>query len=335
MTEPSLDPSGPPLGSVFSLQGRPAPGLYAAAWFSAVLGLGLLAVAFAAGLSGNRFGWLLFLTLSFVSFFVAAVLGSGYQALVRRERRDPSRYRGPSPFLVFAAVFAAANSVNLALLLAGLDAALSDRNMVLLSVVLVVPLYAALVWLLVVREGALDWSAMGWPTDAGRRVRAIGEAVYGALFSVPVLIAVAVLGGLLALLFGVTPPSLIPAPSSATEWLLDIAIAVVLAPIGEELLFRGFAQTAWTLDLGPRAGIIRAAVFFALIHGLGVGGSDFSEAFRIAIVAVVARLPVALALGWVFWRTRSIAASIGLHMAYNGLTLVLLALASSVPAPTG
>jgi membrane protease YdiL (CAAX protease family) len=326
LTEPSEDLGGPPLGSLFSLSGRPAPGLYAAAWFFTLAGAGLLLVALATALSGNGFGAGLLAVGAFLAFFVAAVLGSGYQAIVRRARLDPSRYRGPSPFLVFAAVFAATNAAGAVVALVALDARLDIGARALLSVGIVVPLYALLVWLLVVREGALSWQEMGWPTVADLRGRGLLSLGYGVALASPIVLVTVLLGGVLAALLRVTPPELLPVPATPSDWLLDIVVAVILAPIGEELFFRGFAQTAWTRDLGWRSALVRTAVFFALVHAISTGGSDFSEGLRLAVVTVVARLPVAFGLGWVFARTGSIAASVGLHAGFNGLMLVLAAL---------
>jgi membrane protease YdiL (CAAX protease family) len=326
LTEPSGDLGGPPLGSLFSLSGRPAPGLYAAAWLFTVAGAGLLLVALATALSGNGFGAGLLAVGAFLAFFVAAVLGSGYQAIVRRATREPSRYRGPSPFLVFAAVFAATNAAGAVVALVALDAPLDIGARALLSVGIVVPLYALLVWLLVVREGALSWQEMGWPTAADLRGRGLLSLGYGVALASPIVLVTVLLGGVLAALLRVTPPELLPVPATPADWLLDIVVAVILAPIGEELFFRGFAQTAWTRDLGWRAALVRTAVFFALVHAISTGGNDFSEGLRLAVVTVVARLPVAFGLGWVFARTGSIAASVGLHAGFNGLMLVLAAL---------
>ena len=325
MTEPSGDLGGPPLGSLFSLGGRPAPGLYAAAWFFAFIGTALLGVALAASVSGNGFGGGWLAVGGFLAFFGAAVLASGYQAIRRRATLDPQRYRGPSPFLVFAAVFAAANAAGAVIALGGLAATLDIGTRALLSVGIVVPLYAVLVWVLVVREGALSWQDMGWPAGAGRRARTLVNLGYGLAMTLPIVLVTVLLGGVLAALLRVTPPELLPIPTTPSEWLLDIVVAVILAPIGEELFFRGFAQTAWTRDIGWRAALVRTAVSFALVHAISTGGNDFSEGLRLAVVTVVARLPVAFGLGWVFARTGSIAASVGLHAGFNGLMLVLAA----------
>ncbi len=315
----------PPLGSVFSLTGRPAPGLYAGAWFFAFVGAGFLAVALAASFSGNAVGAGLLVVGSFLAFFVAAVLASGYQTIVRRTTLDPQRYRGPSPFLVFAGVFAAANAAGASVALAGFGAPLGTAGRAVASVAIVVPLYVLVVWFLVVREGALGWGEMGWPATRRQLARAIVYVGYGAATTLPVLIVSVVLGWLLAAVFQVTPPALLPIPVTLTDWLVDIVVVVILAPLGEELFYRGFAQTAWTRDLGVGAAFVRAAVFFALVHAISTSGVDFSEGLRVALVAAVVRLPVSFALGWLFARTGSIAAPLGLHAGFNGLTLVVAA----------
>ena len=261
------------------------------------------------------------------------MLGSGYQALVRRETRPASAYRGPSPFLVFAAVFTGANVTAVLLRATGLLEGLSEAGVVLASVAIIGAFYAASVWLLVVREGALSWEAMGWPAFRSRAPRVVADFAYGAGLAVPTVLLTLVAAALLSAAVGVTEPSLLPVPATPADWIVDILVAVVLAPLGEELFFRGFAQSAWTLDIGWRRALLRTALFFAAVHALNISGTDFSEGARLALVVALARIPVALGLGWVFERTRSIAAPLGLHAAFNGVTLVLFALLQSGASP--
>ena len=49
--------------------------------------------------------------------------------------------------------------------------------------------------------------------------------------------------------------------------------AAVVAPIAEEIFFRGFALSAWQRDLGPRPALVRSALFFALVHIANVGAA--------------------------------------------------------------
>lgn len=272
-------------------------------------------------------------TLAFAGFFLAAVLGGGYQTIRRRALRDEGAYRGPSPLLVFAAVFTAANVVEVLIRATGASEGLSQAGVVLVSVAFIAALYGATVWFLVVREGALSWTAMGWPTLRSGAARVVADLTYGAGLAVPTVLLTIVVAALLSRLLSVSEPSLLPIPTTAADWIVDIAVAVVLAPLGEELFFRGFAQTAWTLDLGWRSALIRTALFFAAVHALNVGGADFSEGARVALLVALARLPVALTLGWVFARTRSIAAPLGLHAAFNLVTLILFAMLQSGASP--
>jgi membrane protease YdiL (CAAX protease family) len=280
-------------------------------------------VAVAAASSGNTNGAVLLGALAFAGFFLAAIFASGYQTLHRRMTRDEAAYRGPSPFLVFGAVFAAANAIALAIRAAGIGE-LPQSETVLLSVGVVVPLYAVMIWLLVVREGALSWQAMGWPSMWDRSARTLMSFLYGSALALPIVVITAIVGIVLVGVLGVRPPDVLAPPSTPAEWAVDLLVVAALAPIGEELFFRGFAQTAWARDLGWRRALLRAAIFFSIIHGIDVSATDFSEGIRLVTLATLSRLPVALALGWVFVRTGSIAGSIGLHAAYNGVMLLLL-----------
>jgi membrane protease YdiL (CAAX protease family) len=143
-----------------------------------------------------------------------------------------------------------------------------------------------------------------------------------------VILATAILSGVLVTVLRTQPESPLPFTREAGGIALNFLAAVVIAPVGEELFFRGFSLTAWGRAVGARRGLVRAAVFFAFVHVLTVGGATFSEAVSRAIIGFAARLPVAFALGWVFLKRRSIFAPIGLHAVFNGLLLVLAQLAS-------
>ena len=94
-------------------------------------------------------------------------------------------------------------------------------------------------------------------------------------------------------------------------------------PIGEEVFFRGFATNAWGRSLGRNQAILRAALFFAFVHVLNVSSSEPGMALRMAMFNFGARIPVAIALTWLYFRRRSILASGTLHASYNGLIQLL------------
>ncbi|HRI82431.1 MAG TPA: type II CAAX endopeptidase family protein [Opitutaceae bacterium] len=102
-------------------------------------------------------------------------------------------------------------------------------------------------------------------------------------------------------------------------------LAVVLAPVGEEILFRAVILAGLLRTLRPRSAIVLSAVLFAAAH------------------ANLAQLPVSLVLGltlgWIFVRTRSIGLCITLHLLHNAIFVYGWAWPSfwpglSFPAPT-
>ena len=145
----------------------------------------------------------------------------------------------------------------------------------------------------------------------------------------PVLIVTLVLGVLLSRFISPSPSPL-PPPGNVTGLVFNLVSGAVLAPIGEELFFRGFTTTAWERSVGQVPAIIRGAVLFALIHGLTLSAATFSDGLQHAVFSFVALLPVGLTLGWLFLTRRSLYASIGLHAAFNAIQLLLLAFATGL-----
>ena len=124
-------------------------------------------------------------------------------------------------------------------------------------------------------------------------------------------------------------------PGDTSGLILHLIAGAVIAPVAEEVLFRGVATTAWVRRYGVWPGILRGALFFALAHVLLLGGATLQEAVGVAVVGFAGRLPVAIALGWVFVQRRSLWAPIGLHAAFNGVLLILadIAVRSGAGAP--
>jgi membrane protease YdiL (CAAX protease family) len=152
---------------------------------------------------------------------------------------------------------------------------------------------------------------------------AVRDLAWGAVLAVPVLVVASILVAGLVTVVGSTPESPLPPTGSSTGLAINLLAGAVIAPLYEELLFRGFATTAWARAVRPASAILRTSLLFALAHVLTQGGTSFSEAFGIAVVAAAARFPVALVLGWVYLRRRSLWAAIGLHATYNAILLVV------------
>ena len=310
--------------SPFSLQGRSVPGLYLVGWLGTVMGMAVLLVSFMA--AGNSAAPWLFLA-GLLVLTVGAFAATGSQA-VENARRTDLPYRGPSPVLVFLVVFPV-TLIGILVVLGPLSAlGLDTRSSAATTISLAVTMFAyiGVVRLLVVGPGALAWRDMGLAMSAGAAVR---DLLVGAVFAIPVLVVTILLSGLLSR-FLQPPASPLPPADDPLGLLLNLLSAAVLAPIGEELFFRGFATTAWARAIGAGPAIVRGAIFFALVHVLTQLDSSFGEGVQRALFSFVALLPVSLALGWLFLRRGSLYAAIGLHSAFNGLQLIVLfAVASS------
>jgi membrane protease YdiL (CAAX protease family) len=174
--------------------------------------------------------------------------------------------------------------------------------------------------LAIVGPGVLTWPAMGWVGDRAAALRGLWG---GMIFAGPLILVTSLIVAVTVTLAGVAPPSPLPPTGTAAGLVLHLVAGAVIAPIAEEMLFRGFALTAWRQLVGLRGAILRSSIVFVLAHVLFVSGDTFNETVRVAIVAGVVRIPVAFALGWLFVRTGSIWAPIGLHAGFNGILIVL------------
>lgn len=323
-----LPEEGPPGGRVFSLEGRRAPGLYLVGWVSSVGGIALL---FLAPLANSDLARAFLLLVGAVALTLGLSAAAGSQIVERRDRH-PERYRGPSPLLVFGIVLAASTLLSGVLVGTGLLVP-QDPFGFLAGLLIVAAGYGLAVWLFVVKSGAMSPQDMGWPEEGRLRVRrglrSIGVAIAVML---PVTLVMTMLGGLLGLLLGVEAPTVLPTPETSVEALAVAAGAALVAPVGEEIFFRGFALSAWLRDLGPRVAVVRSALFFALIHILNIQSETFGQGAAQALLQTAVILPLGLVLGWLFLRQGLLGAISG-HVTYNSLLLFLLLLSSYLPEP--
>jgi uncharacterized protein len=317
--------SGPPGISTFSLEGRSAPALYLIGWVGSLMGLALLFVWFLAAGPAQSPGAALLGTAGLALLAIGLVAAAGSQAIERSRVADLA-YRGPSPVLTFAAVISLTLLLVVVVIapLAALGLDLASPLAALVSMILTTIVYIGVVRLLVVGTGALDWRAMGMGMPLGRAVR---DLLVGAVWAVPVLLGTGLVAAILSV-FLATPPAVLPPAPDALGIAANVVTAVILAPIGEELFFRGFATTAWARTIGRNPAIVRGAVFFAIAHIVTVAAGSFQEGLEQAVFASVVRIPVGLALGWIFLSRRSLPAAIGLHAGFNGLGVLALYTAS-------
>ncbi|MEO8437368.1 MAG: type II CAAX endopeptidase family protein [Chloroflexota bacterium] len=314
----SAPPSGVrPGASIFTIEGRSAPALFVIGWLATLLGFGLVGV----GVLGGGSPSIVLFIVGLALLSIGLIAGAGSQGIERRARAVLP-YRGPSPLLVFAASvpISLLIGIALALPLGALGVPLDGPVGALLSVGIQAIVYVALVRLLVVDARALDWAAMGIKRLDRTAFLEMGRA---ALWAAPVILATGLVSGLLLRIFPVEPVSPLPPTGEPVGFALSLLAGVIVAPLGEEILFRGFATTAWVRGLGRTPGLLIAALVFAFAHVLTIGGSNAGEAFGLAVVGFGSRVPVALALGWIFLRRGTIWASFGLHAAFNAILLIL------------
>lgn len=195
-------------------------------------------------------------------------------------------------------------------------------------VALVVP--GSVVVLLMVQAGILGAVTLVWARlyrgatallgtgyHLGFRPVLLGLGVGAASFGGQVLFAVLVLsatGGEVPAGGGTLPPSAVRASPLA----VTIA-AVVLAPLAEELFFRGLLLQGLWRSYGRWPAVLISAGIFGLAHlGPSVVGSVLSVGSG-AVAGVV--------LGWVFSRSRNLAVCVLAHGTINAVALLLSAAA--------
>jgi len=309
---------GRPGGSTFTIEGRSAPGLFVLGWLATLTGLGLIVIAV---MGGNTMASRVLLIAGMIPLSIGLIAGAGSQGIERRAR-GVLPYGGPSPLLVLAASVPVSliGLVVVGVPLSALGVPFDGALGALISVTIQAGVYVGLVRLLVVDAGALTWHAMGVQRlDRG----AVLEVAGGILWALPVVLVTALVASVLLRAVPVDPVSPLPPTGTAVGFALSMLAGAVVAPFGEEILFRAFATTAWVQGLGERRGVVIGALVFALAHVATVSGSSAGDALQLALVAFVGRIPIALALGWLFLRRRSVWASFGLHAAFNAILLVL------------
>ncbi|MEY3471358.1 MAG: hypothetical protein RLY63_33, partial [Chloroflexota bacterium] len=293
---------------------------------ASISGGSLLFAAFAgAGVVALGAG-LLFLSLGLIGL-------NGASALQRSVDTPEWSWRGPGPVAIFwsvlpLAILAPTPLLLLAAPLGGfeqLDPAVTTLG-IALSINVATTLIVALT---VVGTGAARWGEIfgqhriaspNLPA-ADRRGGALGDVAWGIALTVPIVVAAAAFSALLIQGTGAVPESPLPPSVNSSALLLNLISAALIAPIGEEILYRGVITQAWGRQSGARRAIIFSAIVFALAHTLNIGGESIGDALVVAAVAFAARLPLGIALGWLWIRRQSLLATITLHAAYNALIL--------------
>lgn len=252
---------------------------------------------------------LVWLFVGGVALLVGLLLHAA-RSVVVREGLPASRYRGPS---VLVMLVIAVIGANLAIVPAAGEVAalLGDGELSPLGTLAVLTVtQLALVGVAALYVGAPRGLAGVRLLPQRGLWRSVG---LGLLLAVPAWIGAQLIGlvaVLLLQLVGLEPDVGVAERALANADPVIIVIAVVLvAPVAEELFFRGVVYNAWLREHGPRAALVGSSVLFALIHG------------SVFLFLPIAALGVALAV--VYRRTGSLPAAIALHAGFNGITVAL------------
>ena len=305
------------------------------AWQAISIGLiiiGLVISAFAIGvvslasqqpdLELNRVYIITLLVLGAGLFLIGCVANLA-RALVVRRFLPPTRYRGGSVLLMLLIAVFGANAVaflfsqDLVGLLTGQPGTSDLATLVLLTVLQVWLLVVTAIFVLLPRAlGAI-------PFFSGDTPRAV---LRGFLWAIPAWFVATLLGVIvekILALFNVTPePQTVEQVIGGANPVIVVVAVVVVAPIAEEVFFRGVAFGAWAREYGPRRAVVMSAVLFAVIHA--------------SLAALVPIFVLGLALAVIYWRTRNLASSIALHATFNTISVVIALLVryGVFPPPT-
>jgi membrane protease YdiL (CAAX protease family) len=314
---------------LLQLAGREAPALYVIGLLATVVG----ASALVAGFAGAGVGLAI---VALVLIGVGGIALSGASALQRRVDTPVAGWRGPGPLAIFWTTipWALLAQVLLAALFTALGAAtVLSTPLGTLALAAASNLATALIiGLVVVGSGAVRWRDLILATPAAspktlpapdRRGGLAGDLLWGVALALPILTAAGLFATLVLNGTGLSAPVVLPPAMSGVDLAANVLTAGLIAPIGEELLYRGVIAQAWARQSSARRAILFSAIVFAFAHTLTVGGTSVADAASVAAVAFVVRLPLGIALGWLWIRRRSIVATIALHAAYN-LAIVAL-----------
>jgi membrane protease YdiL (CAAX protease family) len=321
-----------PRPGVLQLAGREAPALYVIGLLATVVGVSALVVGFAGAGVGLAI-------LALVLVGVGGIALSGASALQRRVDTPAAGWRGPGPLAIFWTTIPWALLAQLlvaALLTKVFSAdALSTPQATLLLAAASNFATVLIVGLVVVGSGAMDWRDLIFATPAAspktlpppdRRGGLSGDLLWGVALALPIMSAAGLLATLIMNGTGVSAPAVLPLAVSRMGIIANIITAGLVAPIGEELLYRGVIAQAWARQSSARRAILFSAVVFAFAHTLTVGGTSVGDSASVVAVTFVVRLPLGVALGWLWIRRRSLIATIALHASYNLAIVAVVAL---------
>lgn len=257
---------------------------------------------------------------------IALMLGLGllawHQVGTRRSLPE-TRYRGPSVLVLTVLIVGLStlillpvrSSINLAL-----EGGIPDLPPVLIWT-LAAPLATVTVSWLVLRLRPIPGLRLFQDARPARHA-AIGLGVGAAT-------QIVILGVVIALALGPMQEPILQVPVGPLPgllpgqplWLAAVS-SLVLAPVSEELFFRGLALHAWLREYGRRVALIGSSALFGLVHY----GLNPLEGLLPGLPWLALPAFAGLVLGVLALRTGSLIAPITAHATMNALTFLLMLL---------
>lgn len=251
---------------------------------------------------------------------VTGLVLNAVRAVVVREALPQSRYRGPSiiVLLMLAQIASLVGSVGALGDLQALESGgpISVGGALLILTVTQAGLVAAAVAFVAIPNALAGVRLL--PQRGA--LRSIG---IGLLLAVPAWIGASIVGYILTRvleLLGQQPKAGVVEEAIARVDPTVLLLAIVLiAPIAEEIFFRGVVLNAWLREYGERRAVLGSAALFAAIHANPNGWAALIS----SLTSVVPIFGLGIALALVYRRTGSLLASMALHAGFNAISLTL------------
>ena len=118
-----------------------------------------------------------------------------------------------------------------------------------------------------------------------------------------------------------------PIPVDLGSLILFSVVLLLVIGTSEEILFRGFMQKGLVRKLGDTWGILITALFFALIHLIGLFALALTTPLTLIITFILSFVPyfaISLMLGLLFyWRKENLIAVVIMHGVYDVLVILI------------
>jgi membrane protease YdiL (CAAX protease family) len=255
--------------------------------------------------------------------FTGGLVFLAIRSLIVRRHLPSSRYRGPSILVMLGlvlvltsilSIFAVTDAIAI---FEGEGRPSVGGSLLLLTATQLSLLVVA--GLLVVLPRALE----GSPPLAGRSpLRALGLGLgvgaAGWLGSSALLVAIVAFLTMIGLAPATQP---VEQALEVVDPVVLVVALVLVAPVAEEVFFRGVAYAAWLRERGRTFALVGSSALFAVVHFTPADAA--LGAVAAAALMAVPIFALGLALAWLYSITQSLLAAIVMHATVNGISVLL------------